>query len=227
MQLKCSYFECAFRIFMCSGLHAAHGCCIGQSRQRRCPSLRRLTEQLSSRPTCSRLPCFFNLSHPPSPSPSTTFFPQKLNFISSEKKYLVFPTVQPSHPSLGLLVLKSLSSFPVTARQYSSLASSHSLTSNNLAWVHAQSLRVCLTLCDPVDCSPPGSSVLGFSRILEWVAMPFSRGSSQPRDRIQVACLAADFFSIELPGKPKWKSLSNVWLFVTPWTAAHQAPLSM
>ena len=41
-----------------------------------------------------------------------------------------------------------------------------------------------LTLCDPMDCSPPGSSVLGIlqARILEWVAIPFSRGSSQPRD---------------------------------------------
>ena len=43
----------------------------------------------------------------------------------------------------------------------------------------------CLTLCDPMDCSPPGSSVHGIpqARILEWVAMPFSKGSSQPRDR--------------------------------------------
>ena len=40
------------------------------------------------------------------------------------------------------------------------------------------------TLCDPIDCSPPGSSVHGIfqARILEWVAMPSSRGSSQPRD---------------------------------------------
>ena len=46
---------------------------------------------------------------------------------------------------------------------------------------HVQS---CLTLCDPMDCSPPGSSVHGIlrTRILEWVAMPSSRGSSQPRD---------------------------------------------
>ena len=46
---------------------------------------------------------------------------------------------------------------------------------------HAQS---CWTLWDPVDCSPPGSSVHGIlqARILEWVAMPSSRGSSQPRD---------------------------------------------
>ena len=40
--------------------------------------------------------------------------------------------------------------------------------------------QLCWTLCDPVDCSPPGSSVHGIlqARILEWVAVPFSRGSS-------------------------------------------------
>ena len=45
-----------------------------------------------------------------------------------------------------------------------------------------QSLQSCLTLGDPMDCSPPGSSVHGIlqARILEWVAMPSSRGSSQP-----------------------------------------------
>ena len=44
-------------------------------------------------------------------------------------------------------------------------------------------------LCDPVDCSPPGSSAHGIlqARILEWVAMPFSRGSSQPRDQTRVS----------------------------------------
>ena len=43
-------------------------------------------------------------------------------------------------------------------------------------------------LCNPMDCSPPGSSVHGIlqARILEWVAMPSSRGSSQPRDRTQI-----------------------------------------
>ena len=50
--------------------------------------------------------------------------------------------------------------------------------------MYAKSLQSCLTLCDPMDCSPPGSSVHGIlqARILEWVAMPFSRGSSRPRD---------------------------------------------
>ena len=43
----------------------------------------------------------------------------------------------------------------------------------------------CSTLCDPMDCSPPGSSVPGIfqARILEWVAIPLSRGFSRPRDR--------------------------------------------
>ena len=46
--------------------------------------------------------------------------------------------------------------------------------------VHAKSLQLCLTLCDPMDGSLPGFSVLGIlqARILEWVAIPFSRGSS-------------------------------------------------
>ena len=55
----------------------------------------------------------------------------------------------------------------------------------------------CLTLCDPMDCSPPGSSVQGIfqARILEWVAFPFSRGSSQPRDQTQVSCIVGGFFT--------------------------------
>ena len=56
----------------------------------------------------------------------------------------------------------------------------------------------CLTICDPMDCSPPGSSVHGIpqARILEWVAMPFSRGSSQPRDRTRVSCTAGRCFAL-------------------------------
>ena len=54
------------------------------------------------------------------------------------------------------------------------------------------------TLCDPVDYSLPGSSVHGIlqARILEWVAIPFSRGSSQPRDRTQVSRIAGRFFAV-------------------------------
>ena len=56
-----------------------------------------------------------------------------------------------------------------------------------------------LTLCDPMDCSPPGSSVRGIlqARILEWVAISFSRGSSQPGDQIRVSYIDRQFFTAE------------------------------
>ena len=56
----------------------------------------------------------------------------------------------------------------------------------------------CLTLYDSMDCSPPGSSVYGIFQagILEWIAIPFSRGSSRPRDRIPVSCIAGKFLII-------------------------------
>ena len=59
----------------------------------------------------------------------------------------------------------------------------------------------CLTLCDPMDYSLPGSSVHRIlqARILEWVAIPFSRGSSWPRGRTQVSHIAGGFLS-EPPG---------------------------
>ena len=58
------------------------------------------------------------------------------------------------------------------------------------------------TLCDPMDCSPPGSSVQGIlqARILEWVAISFSRGSSQPRDWTQVSCIAGRLYRLRQPG---------------------------
>ena len=64
--------------------------------------------------------------------------------------------------------------------------------------------QLCLTLCDPVDCSPPGSSVHGVSqaRILEWFAIYFCRGTSRPRDWTRVSCLASRHFTPEPPGKP-------------------------
>ena len=59
-------------------------------------------------------------------------------------------------------------------------------------------LQSCLTLYDPMDCSPPVSSVHGIlqARILEWTAIPFSRGSSWPRDWTWVSCIAGRFFTI-------------------------------
>ena len=56
----------------------------------------------------------------------------------------------------------------------------------------------CPTLCDPMDSSPPGSSVHGIlqARILEWVAISFSRGSSRPRDRTQASHIAGRHFNL-------------------------------
>ena len=65
-------------------------------------------------------------------------------------------------------------------------------------------VQLCPTLCDPMDCSLPGSSVheIHQARILEWVAVPFSRGSSRPRDRTWVSCIIGTFLPSEPPGKP-------------------------
>ena len=58
--------------------------------------------------------------------------------------------------------------------------------------------QLCPILCDSMDCSLPGSSVNGIlqARTLEWVAMPSSRGSSQPRDRTQVSHIAGRLFTV-------------------------------
>ena len=72
--------------------------------------------------------------------------------------------------------------------------------------MHAQSLQSRPTLCDPVDCSPQDSSVHGIleARILEWVVMPFSRGSSRPRVQTHiscVSCIAGWFFTCWATGE--------------------------
>ena len=79
----------------------------------------------------------------------------------------------------------------------------------------AQSLQSCLTLCDHMDCSPPGSSVHGIlqARILEWVVMPSSRGSSWPTGGTWVSCryyIAGRFFTTEPLRKPR--VLNDVYL---------------
>ena len=75
--------------------------------------------------------------------------------------------------------------------------------------------QVCLTLCDPMNCSPSGSSAHGIlqARILEWVTVPSSSGLSRPRDQTRVSCissLAGRSFTTEPPGKPK---IVNLILF--------------
>ena len=80
--------------------------------------------------------------------------------------------------------------------------------SSSLSAAAAKSLQSCLTLCDPIDGSPPGSPITGIlqARILEWVAISFFNAWKW---------------------KMKVKLLCCVWLLAIPWTAAYQAPLSM
>ena len=66
----------------------------------------------------------------------------------------------------------------------------------------------CLTLCDPMDCSPPGSSVHGTlqARILEWIAVLSSRGSSRPRDRARISYVSCFVWQVgSLPLAPHRK----------------------
>ena len=69
--------------------------------------------------------------------------------------------------------------------------------------VHACSGAQCPTLCDPMNCGPRGSAVHGVlqARILGWVAMPFSRGPSRPRDQTWVSRTPGEFFTAEPRGK--------------------------
>ena len=93
-------------------------------------------------------------------------------------------------------------------------------------------IQSCQTFCNPMNYTVHG---ILQARILEWVAIPFSRGSSQPRDQTQVSALQVDSLPAEPQGKPKntgvdayvLSRFSCIQLFVTPWTVAHQAPLSM
>ena len=93
---------------------------------------------------------------------------------------------------------------PKNAQAITWLHSSHMLVTA----AAAKSLQSCPTLCDPIDGSPPDSPIPGIlqARTLEWVAISFS---SAWKWKVNV------------------KSLSHVWLFATPWTAAYQAPPSM
>ena len=118
--------------------------------------------------------------------------------LSSSPRPRVFPTLNhifrgsvPHQSGVppGQICLRSLLSLPPQPRACERVCSATLL---------------CPTLCNPMDCSPPGSSVHGIiQERLEWVAMPSSRASSQPRDRTQVSCLAGRFFTTTPPRKPR------------------------
>ena len=93
------------------------------------------------------------------------------------------------HPTISSSVTPF--SYPQYFKDY---GMSSNYLSNNLVLV----FRSCLTLWEPMDYSPPGSSVHGIlqARIVEWVAIPFSRRSFWPRSWTWVSCIAGGFFTI-------------------------------
>ena len=82
--------------------------------------------------------------------------------------------------------------------------------------MRTQSLQSWLTLGNPMDYSPPGPSIHAIlqARILGWVSVPSSRGSSQPRNQTRVSCnscIAGGSFTAEPPGKPLTNSATCQW----------------
>ena len=92
--------------------------------------------------------------------------------------------------------------------------------------VRSEVAQSCVTLCNLMDCSLTGSFVHGIlqARILEWVAIPFSRLSFQPRNQTWISCIAGSEPPVQFSSVP---SLSRVRLFATPWIAARQVTLSI
>ena len=106
--------------------------------------------------------------------------------------------------SISCWTTREVSSALLT-KQYSGL-SAVSLLTLCMEWNQCSVAQSCQTLCSPMDCSLPGSSVHRIfpARILEWVAISFSRGFSQRRDWTRVffvSCLAGGFFTTVLLGK--------------------------
>ena len=142
---------------------------------------------------------------------STTGLPfhHQLPEFTQTHVHWVSDAIQPSHPLLS----PSPPAFNLPQHQglFQGVSSSHQvakvlefqLQHQFFQWIFRNDF-----LCDPLDCSPPGSSAHGIiqARILKWVAMPSSKGSSQPRDRSPascISCIAGGFFTTEPPGKPK------------------------
>ena len=128
----------------------------------------------------------------------------------------------------GILQARTLEwvaiSFSIYAIVYANVASINWYDSNSLK---VKVTHLCPALFDPMDCSLPGSSVLGIlqSRILEWVAVPSSRGSSWPRDWTRVSCIAGRFFTIWATRKAQtpW----GLWLIILePYSSFVQSLIS-
>ena len=89
-------------------------------------------------------------------------------------------------------------------------------------------VQSCLTLCDTMHCSPPGSSVHGIlqARIVQWVAIPFYRGSSQLRDQTQVSRTRGRFFTVWASKEALYNNISlQLILHMTACTSSSPTPI--
>ena len=117
-------------------------------------------------------------------------------WLAKPKIFAMWPGYRKGLPTSALKAYSScIKIFTLTGFFVSSTTSLHMAERESVA-------QLCPTLCDPMDCSLPGSSVHGIVQaILEWVAILSSRGSSRPRDRIQIFRIAGRFLT-ELPRSP-------------------------
>ena len=106
--------------------------------------------------------------------------------FSSQEHWSRWPYISPGDLLDPRIELASLAPPAPAGRLFTTVSPGKPYT---YTYLHAKSLQSCLTLCEPMNCSPPGSYVHGIlqPRTLEWVAMPSSRESSQLRDQIQVS----------------------------------------
>ena len=105
-----------------------------------------------------------------------------------------------SSPASPSILILAFGGYRIYSPPFSSCLHPDSSLPGSWSCTHAKPL--CLTLCDPVGPRPSGSSVHGIlqARILEWVAISFSRRSSQPRDRTWASHIAGRFFAATVPG---------------------------
>ena len=94
---------------------------------------------------------------------------------------------------------------------------------NSPEWKKSEVAQSCQTLCNPMDCSLSGSSVYGIfqARVLEWIAISFSRGSSQPRNRIWFPAFQADALASEPPGNASFILRTLLMHYCVPWPSRH------
>ena len=130
-------------------------------------------------------------------------------FTSNTKILNIYLCLYPTSQNIQAMLLRKITG-PALATKFLSVPPKENLIDHQCvcvwvcvcvcvcvyAWARMLVTQLCLTLCDPMDCSPPGSSVQGIlpARTLERVAISFSRGSSWPRDRTQISCIACRLF---------------------------------